>query len=355
MSYDKIRLRTGGKIPKLIDGDKLTQLAQKNQKMIAQYRQNHSAELVGLENDEEIMRRILAQPIDDSEDENRYFESLDEIAAKTKKVREDSGLSALEMNARKLDLANRGLMRNPTLEPIEDPAAKDQATVDPAETPTGSSKGKDFGLAALNAADYMAQTATGLFGGQMGVAGYEGMRDSITNAIETGDVAGGVVGALGGAQTIATSIADQQLLQDKNFTAGSQAADQLVHGASSALMKSGNPYAIAAGAAIEGINFLSKAGGTTTDGFDVDINNSGYGTLNHQDAQSNRNFFSINSKKIKNQLKKRNDQVMMALSAAELSNDMAFQQEARMNNIQNTIQNNQIALAGGLETSTLGG
>lgn len=324
MSYDKIRLRTGGKIPKLIDGNKLTQLAQKNQTMIAQYRQNHSAELVGLENDEEIMRRILAQPIDDSEDENRHFESLEDIAAKNQKL-------------------------------IADPAAKYQTVADPVATPTGSSKGKDFGLAALNAADYLAQTTTGLFGGQMGVAGYEGMRDSITNAIESGDTAGGVIGALGGAQTIANSIVDQQLLQDKNFSAGSQAADQLVHGASSALMKSGNPYAIAAGAAIEGVNFLSKAGGSTTEGFDVNINNSGYGTLNHQDAQSNRNFFSINSRKIKNQLKKRNDQVMMALSAAELSNDMAFQQEARMNNIQNTIQNNQIALAGGLETSTLGG
>lgn len=324
MSYDKIRLRTGGKIPKLIDGNKLAQLAQKNQTMIAQYRQNHSSELVGLENDEEIMRRILAQPIDDSEDENRYFESLEDIAVKNQKL-------------------------------IADPAAKDQTVADPAATPTGASKGKDFGLAVLNGADYLAQTTTGLFGGQMGVAGYEGMKDSITNAIETGDIAGGVIGALGGAQTIANSIVDQQLLQDKNFSAGSQAADQLVHGASSALMKSGNPYAIAAGAAIEGVNFLSKAGGSTTEGFDVNINNSGYGTLNHQDAQSNRNFFSINSRKIKNQLKKRNDQVMMALSAAELSNNMAFQQEARMNNIQNTIQNNQIALAGGLETSTLGG
>lgn len=351
MSYDKIRLRTGGKIPKLISGDKLRQLAQKNQTMIAQYRQNHSAELVGLENDEEIMRRILAQPIDDSEDENRYFETPEQIAAKTQKFIEDTGLSIEELNARKQDLIATGIMKGHP----SDPAAKDQATVDPAKAPTGSSKGKDFGLAALNAADYMAQTATGLFGGQMGVAGYEGMKDAITSAVESGDAAGGVLGALGGAQTIATSIADQQLLQDKNFTAGSQAADQLVHGASSALMKSGNPYAIALGATIEGVNFLSKAGGTTTEGFDVDINNSGYGTLNHQDAQSNRNFFSINSGKIKNQLKKRNDQVMMALSAAELSNDMAFQQEARMNNIQNTIQNNQIALAGGLETSTLGG
>lgn len=350
MSYDKIRLRTGGKIPKLVDGDKLTQLAQKNQTMIAQYRQNHSAELVGLENDEEIMRRILAQPIDDSEDENRHFESLEDIAAKNQKLIDGSGFSTLELNARKLDLTSRGMMSDYPMSPITD--TTQNSTV---ETTTGSSKGKDFGLAALNAADYMAQTTTGLFGGQMGVAGYEGMKDSITNAIESGDVAGGVIGALGGAQTIANSIVDQQLLRDKNFTAGSQTADQLVHGASSALMKSGNPYAIAAGAAIEGINFLSKAGGTTTDGFDVNINNSGYGTLNHQDAQSNRNFFSINSRKIKNQLKKRNDQVMMALSAAELSNDMAFQQEARMNNIQNTIQNNQIALAGGLETSTLGG
>lgn len=351
MSYDKIRLRTGGKIPKLIDGNRLVQLAQKNKSMITQFRQNHATDLTGLESDENIMNMILSQPIDDSEDEIRHFESLEQIAEKTKKLKGDSGLSDLELNARKLDLANRDLMKDPALDPITD-TTQNSTT---AETPTGSSKGKDFGLAALNALDYTAQTATGLFGGRMGVAGYEGMRDSITGAIESGDVAGGVVGALGGAQTIATSIADQQLLQGKNFSAGSQAADQLVHGASSALMSSGNPYCVLAGAAIEGVNFLSKAGGSTTEGFDVDINNSGYGTLNHQDAQSNRNFFSINSSKIKNQLKKRNDQVMLALSAAELSNDMAFQQEARMNNIQNTIQNNQIALAGGLETSTLGG
>ena len=35
--------------------------------------------------------------------------------------------------------------------------------------------------------------------------------------------------------------------------------------------------------------------------------------------------------------------------------DQAFEQEARMNSIQNTIMNNQMALAGGVDTSLLGG
>ena len=43
-----------------------------------------------------------------------------------------------------------------------------------------------------------------------------------------------------------------------------------------------------AGAAIEGVNFLSKAGGQTVQGYDVDINNSGYGNLGHQASKSSR-------------------------------------------------------------------
>lgn len=88
--------------------------------MIAQYRQNHSSELVGLENDEEIMRRILAQPIDDSEDENRHFESLENIAAKNQKLIDGSGLSTLELNARKLDLTSRDMMSDYPMSPITD-------------------------------------------------------------------------------------------------------------------------------------------------------------------------------------------------------------------------------------------
>lgn len=347
MSYDKIRLRTGGKIPKLLGGGD-TDFDQMGtvEYWLAKGKTANEAQALAANFNE--MKYGNAQDLKFQTPDLSYQPS---IKSQVSFTGGDPDSSFGQFTTTIDNLTGKATTTN-TKSPaaIDSTAATDQTAVG-----GESSKGKDFGLAALNAADYLAQTTTGLFGGQMGVAGYEGMRDSITNAIESGDTAGGVIGALGGAQTIANSIVDQQLLQDKNFSAGSQASDQLIHGASSALMKSGNPYAIAAGAAIEGVNFLSKAGGSTTEGFDVNINNSGYGTLNHQDAQSNRNFFSINSRKIKNQLKKRNDQVMMALSAAELSNDMAFQQEARMNNIQNTIQNNQIALAGGLETSTLGG
>ena len=44
----------------------------------------------------------------------------------------------------------------------------------------------------------------------------------------------------------------------------------------------------------------------------------------------------------------------MALDAADLADDQIFQQEARANNVQNVIQNNQIALSGGLQTNLLG-
>lgn len=45
----------------------------------------------------------------------------------------------------------------------------------------------------------------------------------------------------------------------------------------------------------------------------------------------------------------------MAMNAANIAEDQAFEQEARMNSIQNTITNNQMALAGGIDTSLLGG
>jgi N-methylhydantoinase B/oxoprolinase/acetone carboxylase alpha subunit len=75
----------------------------------------------------------------------------------------------------------------------------------------------------------------------------------------------------------AVNALDSAVMGDKNFGAQSQAIDGAVHAASSALMQSGNPYAMIAGAALEGANFLTKAGGQTVQGFDVDINSSGYG------------------------------------------------------------------------------
>lgn len=153
---------------------------------------------------------------------------------------------------------------------------------------------------------------------------------------------------------------------DKNFGAQSEAIDSAVHGVSGALMKSGNPFAMAAGAALEGANFLTKAGGQTVQGFDVDINSSGYGDIGHMESSSSRNFsaalgplgalFSgINQKKMQEKLAKRNAQAKMAMNAANIAEEQSFEQEARANSIQNTIMNNNIALAGGLDTSLLGG
>lgn len=156
-------------------------------------------------------------------------------------------------------------------------------------------------------------------------------------------------------------LVDDLVMGDKNFGAQSQAIDDAVHGISGALMKSGNPYAMAAGAALEGANFLTKAGGQTVQGFDVDINSSGYGDLGHMESSSSRDFGAmiglggLNQGKMQAKLAKRNQQAMMAMNAANIANEQSFEQEARMNSVQNTIMNNQIALAGGMDTSLLGG
>ena len=117
-----------------------------------------------------------------------------------------------------------------------------------------------------------------------------------------------------------------------------------------------------AGAALEGANFLTKAGGQTVQGFDVDINSSGYGDIGHMESSSSRDFGAMiglggifNRGKMQAKLAKRNQQALMAMNAANIANEQSFEQEARANSIQNTIMNNQIALSGGLETSLLGG
>ena len=91
------------------------------------------------------------------------------------------------------------------------------------------------------------------------------------------DVNSAIGGVAAAAVSGATQVADDMFMGDKNFGAQSEAIDSAVHGVSGALMKSGNPYAMIAGAALEGANFLTKAGGQTVQGFDVDINSSGYG------------------------------------------------------------------------------
>ena len=115
-----------------------------------------------------------------------------------------------------------------------------------------------------------------------------------------------------------------------------------------------------AGAALEGANFLTKAGGQTVQGYDVDIDNSGYGNLGHMESSSSRDFLTLvglgglKTKSVQAKLARRNEQVRTALAAAQISEDQKFESEARMNSVENTIMNNQIALAGGLQTNLLG-
>lgn len=163
---------------------------------------------------------------------------------------------------------------------------------------------------------------------------------------------------MGGA---AIDMVDDALVGDKNFGAQSEAIDGAVDMASEALLKSGNPYCAVAAVALKGANFLTKAGGQTVQGFDVDINSSGYGDLGHMASSSSRDFGAmiglggLNQGKMQAKLAKRNQQALMAMNAANIAEEQSFEQEARMNSIQNTIMNNQMALAGGLDTSLLGG
>ena len=80
------------------------------------------------------------------------------------------------------------------------------------------------------------------------------------------------------------------------------------------LMKSGNPYAVGAALALKGANFLTKAGGQTVQGFDVDINSSGYGDLGHMESSSSRDFGAMiglggifGQKSLQRKLQKRNE------------------------------------------------
>ena len=204
--------------------------------------------------------------------------------------------------------------------------------------------------------DSMQADAEGWGGEDMTNTG-NNLSDSISNFTKGNWKAGATQMAVAGAQAM-----DAALMGDKNFGAQSQAIDDAVHGVSGALMKSGNPYAMAAAAALEGANFLTKAGGQTVQGFDVDINSSGYGDMGHKASSSSRDFAAaiglggiFNQGKMQAKLAKRNQEAQMAMNAANIANEQSFEQEARMNSVQNTIMNNQIALAGGMSTSLLGG
>lgn len=145
--------------------------------------------------------------------------------------------------------------------------------------------------------------------------------------------------------------ADKALMGDKNFDTESQATDELVNGTTNALMSTGNPAAIGVAMAIKGLNFIDKSTGKTVPGFEVNIPNSGFGGV--KESKSDQSFRLTQTGKMDKKLSMRNLQAEQALAASGLSDDIKFEQEARMNSVQNTLINNQIALSGGLSTDLL--
>lgn len=312
MNYSKIR-----KVPKLQSGARL--------KAIEQYKVNHASELTGFENDDMIWDMIMNNPIDDSEEENLNFD----YAAQNKFVQQEAEKNGINLSEAKSDLQNRGII-------------KEFNTLPEPESPkSGNGFGQALGTAALSGVSAMG-----------GGRGAQAMASGIQMATNGVKGAGWGIGA--GAAVGAMDMIDKAAMGDKNFSAQSQAIDTVVHTASSALLKSGNPYAMIAGAAIEGVNFLSKAGGQTVQGYDVDINNSGYGNLGHQASKSSRaSLPGFKRHDMASQLARRNEQARMALQAAAISEDQSFEQEARQNNITNILMQNQQALAGGIELNEL--
>ena len=209
-----------------------------------------------------------------------------------------------------------------------------------------------------NYATAAAGTVAGLVGGQPAADSVNMVSTVAQNPAMAGTDAGKAAMGLG-VISAAGNILDKQLMGDKNFGSQSQAIDAVVHGTSSALMKSGNPYAMLAGAALEAGNFLTKAGGQTVQGFDVDINSSGYGNMGHKESSSSRDFGAmlglggLNAAATQRKLKQRNEEAQMALKASNVADTIKFEQEARMNSVDDVIQQNEIALQGGIDTSLL--
>ena len=221
-------------------------------------------------------------------------------------------------------------------------------------TSTGPQVNKTF----ANYATAAAGTIAGLVGGQPAADSVNMVSQVAQNPEMAGTSAGKAAMGLG-VISAAGNMVDKAVMGDKNFGAQSAAIDSTVHGVSSALMKSGNPYAQAAGAALEVGNFLTKAGGQTVQGFDVNINSSGYGNMGHKESSSSRDFGAaiglggLNAAATQRKLKKRNEEAQMALKASNVADTIQFEQEARMNSVDDVIQQNEIALQGGIDTSVL--
>lgn len=144
---------------------------------------------------------------------------------------------------------------------------------------------------------------------------------------------------------------DQATMGDKNFNAESKALDAAADGAAKMASKFG-PWGLLAAGVIQAVNTGSKMLGGSVGGYNVGDIGSGYGNLGSMEQQSGRLKDRLSGKTARD-LKRRNEQAQLALKAKDIVDDIKFEQEARMNSVDNVIQRNQIALSGGINTSML--
>lgn len=177
--------------------------------------------------------------------------------------------------------------------------------------------------------------------------GADAAKDIMSAAMKGGSPMAAISSTFGAA----LGAADQALMGDKKFNQQSQAMDDAANGLANVASQFG-PWGQAAAMAIRAANFADKAAGQTVPGYDVNIESSGFSGVNaHGDTASLR---LSQSRDVDKMLGRQQQQVQMALAAAQLDKDNSLQQEARGASVQDIINRNQIALAGGLGTTTLG-
>lgn len=177
------------------------------------------------------------------------------------------------------------------------------------------------------------------------------LKSTLSGAVKN-IASGNWTAAVGNVANKGLDMLEDGLMGDKNFNQQSEAIDNATRAVSKELMKTG-PWGLLAAGVIESLNFVDKAAGKTVQGFEVGNVGSGYGGV--QTEQATSSFRGSQTRNMKREMARRAEQVNMALAANQVNEDQRFELTARMNSIDNVMQANQIALAGGLETSLLGG
>lgn len=182
-----------------------------------------------------------------------------------------------------------------------------------------------------------------------------------TDGTSGGDAAKAMAAAIDGtgswgsfgaaAGTAAIDSMGQTYLQGRNFNDASAAGDDFANAASD-IAKQFGPWGQVAAMGIQALNVADKMGGKTVPGFQVPIKSSGFG--NSLKESQDQSFRLSQTGMLDNALAKRNQQAQLALQAAQVDKDNSFQLEARMASTEDVLKRNNMALAGGYGTETLG-